>query len=105
MYECRNDMDIFADLAARLGIDDYHEKTEEQWLRELTADAVDDFDAFAENGVARLAPPRDAVAFARQIRDPGTHKVTTPSGKIEIYSMALAAQPDPHRLGAIPPIP
>jgi anaerobic selenocysteine-containing dehydrogenase len=28
MYECRNDMDIFADLAVRLGIDDHHEKTE-----------------------------------------------------------------------------
>jgi anaerobic selenocysteine-containing dehydrogenase len=56
MYECRNDMDIFADLAARLRINDYHEKTEEQWLRELTADAVDDFDAFAENSVARFAP-------------------------------------------------
>jgi anaerobic dimethyl sulfoxide reductase subunit A len=72
MYECRNDMDIFADLAARLGINDYHEKTEEQWLRELTADAVDDFDAFAANGVARFAPPRDAVVFAAQIRDPDT---------------------------------
>src|SRR5882672_4811302 len=46
MYECRNDMDIFADLAARVGINDYLEKTEMEWLRELTADAVDDFDAF-----------------------------------------------------------
>src|SRR5438445_566349 len=61
MYECRNDMDIFADLAGRLGINDYHEKTEEQWLRELTADAVDDFEAFARNGVARFAPAEDAA--------------------------------------------
>ena len=105
MYECRNDMDIFADLGVRLGINDYHEKTEAEWLRELTADAVDDFDAFARNGVARFAPPRDAVAFAAQIRDPDTTKFTTPSGKIEIYSMALAARPDPYGLGAIPPIP
>ncbi len=37
MYECRNDMDIFADLAARVGINDYAEKTEMEWLRELTS--------------------------------------------------------------------
>ncbi|MCX7363334.1 MAG: molybdopterin-dependent oxidoreductase, partial [Alphaproteobacteria bacterium] len=67
MYECRNDIDIFADLAARVGINDYNDKTEEQWLRELTRDAVDDFDAFTEQGVARFAAPKDAVAFAAQI--------------------------------------
>ena len=55
MYECRNDMAIFADLAARLGINDYDDRTEEQWLRELTKGAVDDFEAFRENGVARFA--------------------------------------------------
>lgn len=105
MYECRNDMDIFADLAARLGINDYDDRTEEQWLRELTRDAIDDFDAFAEKGVARFAPPQDAVAFAAQIRAPDTHGFSTPSGKIEIYSMTLAAKPDPYGLGIIPPIP
>ncbi|MEA2851798.1 MAG: anaerobic dimethyl sulfoxide reductase subunit, partial [Rhodospirillaceae bacterium] len=105
MYECRNDMDIFADLAARVGINDYAEKTEMEWLRELTQESVDDFDSFADKGVARFAPPKDAVAFAAQIRDPETHKFTTPSGKIEIYSMALAANPDPYGLGHIPPIP
>ena len=105
MYECRNDMAIFADLAARLGINDYDDRTEEQWLRELTRGAVGDFEAFRENGVARFAPPKDAVAFAAQIRDPDTHKFTTPSGRIEIYSMAMAAKPDPYGLGAMPPIP
>src|SRR5262249_22854469 len=28
MYECRNDMDIFADLAARVGINDFNDKSE-----------------------------------------------------------------------------
>ena len=42
------------------------------------------------------------MAFAAQIRDPEHHKFTTPSGKIEIYSMALAAKPDPYGLGAHP---
>ena len=38
------------------------------WLRELTGDAVDDFDAFAENGVARFAAPRGRGRF--RARDP-----------------------------------
>jgi len=105
MYECRNDIDIFADLAARVGIAGYSDKTEEAWLRALTKDAVDDFDAFADNGLARFAAPEDAVAFAAEIRDPERHKFTTPSGKIEIYSMALAAKPDPYGLGHISAIP
>ena len=42
------------------------------------------------------------MAFAPQIRDPERHKFTTPSGKIEIYSMALAAKPDPYGLGRHP---
>jgi len=103
--ECRNDFDICAELARRLGIDDYADHTEEQWLRELTRDTIDDFDTFREQGLARLPAPDDAVAFAREIRDPERHPFSTPSGKIEIYSMTLAANPDPYGLGAIPPIP
>jgi anaerobic dimethyl sulfoxide reductase subunit A len=105
MYECRNDLDIFAELAARVGINDYNERSEEQWLRTLTADAIGDFESFAENGVARFAAPKDAVAFAAQIRDPENHKFTTPSGRIEVYSTVLAAKPDFYGLGVMPPIP
>jgi anaerobic dimethyl sulfoxide reductase subunit A len=105
MYECRNDFDICAELARRLGLRDYSDKTEEQWLRELTKDTLDDFDTFREQGLARLPAPEDAVAFAREIRDPERHPFSTPSGKIEIYSMTLAAKPDPYGLGAIPAIP
>ncbi len=103
--ECRNDLDICAALAARLGIDGYNDKTEDAWLRELTREAIDDFETFRARGVARLPAPADAVAFAREIRDPERHPFSTPSGKIEIYSMTLAARPDPYGLGAIPPIP
>jgi anaerobic dimethyl sulfoxide reductase subunit A len=103
--ECRNDLDIFAELARRLGIAGYNDKTEEAWLRELTDGAIDDFDTFRARGLARLPGPDDAVAFAKEIRDPDRYPFTTPSGKIEIYSMALAANPDPYGLGAIPPIP
>ena len=103
--ECRNDLDICTELARRLGIQGYNDKTEEAWLRELTRDTIDDFGTFRASGLARLPAPDDAVAFAREIRDPDRHPFTTPSGKIEIYSMAIAANPDPYGLGAIPPIP
>jgi anaerobic dimethyl sulfoxide reductase subunit A len=102
---CRNDLDICADLATRLGIDGYNDKTEEAWLRELTHPTIDDFETFRERGVARLPAPDDAVAFAREIRDPDRHPFSTPSGKIELYSTTLAAKPDPYGLGVIPPIP
>src|SRR6266571_5741336 len=67
--------------------------------------AIDDYETFRSKGLARLPAPDDAVAFAREIRDPDRHPFTTPSGKIEIYSMSLAAKPDPYGLGPIPPIP
>src|SRR5262249_31207664 len=66
--ECRNDFDICAELARRLGIDDYSDKSEEQWLRELTRDTIDDFETFRARGLARLPVPDDAVAFARETR-------------------------------------
>ena len=105
MYECQNDIDIFGELSRRVGINGYNDKSEADWLRDLTADAVDDFDSFTEQGVARFPAPPDVVAFAKQIRDPEKHRFSTPSGKIEIYSTVLAADPNPYGLGVIPPIP
>jgi anaerobic dimethyl sulfoxide reductase subunit A len=103
MYECRNDIDIFDELSRRIGINGYNTKTEAQWLRDLTTPAIDDFDTFAEQGVARFPAPADAVAFARQIRE--GERFNTPSGKMEVYSEVLAANPNPYGLGIIPPIP
>src|SRR5262249_12269747 len=60
MYECRNDIDVFADLAGRLGIEGFNDKSEREWLKELTRDAVDDFEAFEARGLARLPAPDDA---------------------------------------------
>ena len=105
MYECRNDIDIFAELSHRLGIEGYNDRQELDWLQDLTADAVDDFEAFVEKGVARFPAPEDAVAFAKEIRDPDRCKFSTPSGKIEIYSIPLAKNSNPYGLGQIPPIP
>jgi len=105
MHECRNDIDILSDLAKRVGIEGFNNKSELEWLKEFTEDRVEDFDAFMEMGVARFPEPEDAVAFAKQIRDPEHHKFSTPSGKIEIYSTGLGENPDPFGLGEISAIP
>jgi anaerobic dimethyl sulfoxide reductase subunit A len=104
--ECRNDMDICADLAARLGLDGYNDKTDEAWLREFCAGTeIDDFEAFRRHGLARLPAPEDLVAFAREVRDPVQHPFSTSSGRIEVYSTSIAAKPDVYGLGAIPAVP
>ncbi len=105
MYECRNDIDIFADLAARVGIEGYNEKSELDWLKSFTKGPVEDFETFMREGVARFPAPADAVAFAAQIRDPETQPFSTPSGKIEVFSTTLAQNPDPYGLGTIPAVP
>jgi anaerobic dimethyl sulfoxide reductase subunit A len=106
MYECRNDVDICADLATRLGLGGYKRVDDVEWLREICLGTdIDDFDAFRERGLARLPAPEDPVAFADEVRDPAGHPFSTPSGKIEIYSISIAGNPDPHGLGRIPPIP
>src|SRR6266852_1910090 len=57
--ECRNDLDICAALAERLGIEGYNDKTEDEWLRELTKHAIDDYETFRAKGLARLPAPDD----------------------------------------------
>ncbi|MBT7862212.1 MAG: molybdopterin-dependent oxidoreductase [Gemmatimonadetes bacterium] len=106
MYECRNDLDICTDLAERLGIEGYNDKSDLEWLRQFCDDSpIDDFDAFREHGVIRLPDPEDAVAFTAQIHDPAQHSFNTPSGKIEIYATGLADNPDLNGLGATPAVP
>lgn len=106
MGECRNDLDICTDIAGRLGIVGYNDKSELDWLRELAdGSPIDDFATFSERGLARLPAPEDAVAFAAQVRDPERHAFSTPSGKIEIYSTTLATKPDVYGLGPVPAIP
>jgi anaerobic dimethyl sulfoxide reductase subunit A len=104
--ECRHDIDICAALARRLGLTEYPDKSEEAWLREFCAGTeIGDFETFRAQGLARLPAPEEAVAFAREVRDPERHPFSTPSGKIEIFAQTLAADPDPYGLGPIPPIP
>ena len=99
----RSDMDIFSDLASRMGLSGYDDKTDEQWLMEFVSATPDlpEYETFKKKGIHRLEQERPRVAFREQVEDPESHPFPTPSGKIEIYSHALAEMDDP----LVPPIP
>jgi len=101
--ETKSDLAIFTGLAARLGIPDYNDKSDEEWLREFAAATPDlpDYETFQREGVHRIPMSQPWVAFREQIEDPAHHPFPTPSGKIEIYSPQVAERRDP----LLPPLP
>ena len=100
--ECRNDIDILADIAARLGIEGYNDMTEDEWLKQLTSSSeIDDWDEFKERGFLKYKHETPHVAFQEQIEDIEANPFSTTSGKIEIYSQAIADLGEPD----VPPIP
>lgn len=107
LYESKSDFEICCELATRLDIEDYSDKTEDEWLREMfrsskvMADDIGDYDRFKEEGVRKIRFPEPLIAFEKQIKDPKNHPFPTPSGKIEIYSQRLADIND-SKLPAIP---
>lgn len=105
-YESKSDLEIATELAPRLGITGYSDKTEDEWLRQIVkvgeiAKHVDNYDEFKNKGVHKIELAESAIAFKKQIEDPENHPFPTPSGKVEIYSQRLADLNNPK----IPPIP
>ncbi|WP_059414390.1 molybdopterin-dependent oxidoreductase [Cupriavidus basilensis] len=102
--EARDDFEIFRGLAQRLGVlAEYAEGRDAgQWLRALYEEALPRahavgvelpaFDVFWEQGIVDFegtAPPRSFLQRFRE--DPAAHPLKTPSGKIEIWSEAIAS--------------
>ncbi len=90
--ETRTDLAIFTDLARRLGLKNYNDKSDQDWLKAFL-DATPHFPdrtQFRQKGVHRIALDRPWVAFQSQIENPKEHPFATPSGKIEIYSQKIA---------------
>lgn len=102
--DARSDYEIFSSLAARMG-QHYRfteDRSEEQWLRHLYAEAhsaaaaknvvLPDFNAFWAAGVLEIeqlniAPPMFSAFRLNPVSDP----LATPSGKIEIFSQTIAS--------------
>lgn len=102
--QARNELDIFADLAGRLGFRDAYteNRTDMDWLRHLyetarTAaakggDPLPEFDRFWEAGIIQLPPvAKPPVLFEKYRADPVANPLKTPSGRIEIYSEKIAS--------------
>lgn len=104
--ESKSDFQVCVELAPRLGIEDYSDKTEEEWLRwEMSGPGMEkyipDYDAFKKQGVYKFPPSGPTSSSQPPAEDTGTRSYPTPSGKIEIYSQSIADLNDPK----IPPIP
>lgn len=104
--ESKSHLEIGIALAEKLGLTDYNDKTEEEWLRGIVAGFqevanVPDYDNLKRQGVHKVRLAEPYVAFKKQIEDPANNPFPTPSGKIEIYSQQLADLNNPE----IPPIP
>ncbi len=98
----RNDFDIFADLAGRLGFRDRFTegRDETAWLHHLYEVSrqqaarhrieLPDFETFWAQGYAELPEPEQPfVLFEDFRRDPAAHPLKTPSGKVEIFSTTI----------------
>jgi len=101
--QARNDYDIFAGLAHRMGIgDSFTEgRTEDDWLRhlwdefreEVTEEGIElpEFDEFWSKGHVELPSTDEGrIHLAGFRNDPTGQPLATPSGKVEIYSDTIA---------------
>jgi len=100
--EAQSDYAIFSALAKRVGCDTaYTEGRDEmEWLRHLygrwrerlrTNTEVPDFDGFWDTGFFQLPRRADDYVMLAEFRaDPQSKKLSTPSGRIELYSERIA---------------
>lgn len=103
--EARDDYEIFAELAERLGArEEFTEGRDvESWLRIMYAGArqtaasigqdLPEFERFWSNGVAMLppTPPQEQTDLLAAYRaDPDANRLGTPSGRIELFSETVA---------------
>jgi biotin/methionine sulfoxide reductase len=102
--EARNDYWIFAALSRRLGVEATFtdRRSEEDWIRHLydiartraqaAGMSLPDFDTFWRSGPVLLPEPNDQPPLFSAFRhDPDTHRLPTPSGRIEIFSQRIAS--------------
>ena len=106
--EVRSDIDIFRDLAARLGLPQpFAGISEEDGIRMMVDGMGDvvgeiaDFQTFKREGVHKMKLSGPQLCFKAEIEDPGKHPFPTLSGKIEIYSKVLAGLNN----AEVPPVP
>lgn len=104
--ESKSQLDICEALAKKLGIDDYNDKTDVEWIKSWLsklseAAGVPEYDALKKQGIYRLKRPKTPAPMGKEQDASEVTLLPTPSGKIEIYSEMIAKMDNP----LIPPIP
>ncbi|MDO8490886.1 MAG: molybdopterin-dependent oxidoreductase [Dehalococcoidia bacterium] len=104
--ESRSQLQICEALAEKLGITDYNDKTDEEWVKSIVAklpgeEGFQDYRTLKSHGVHKLKSAEPVVGFKKEIDDPEHNPFPTRSGKIEIYSERVAEMNHP----LIPPVP
>jgi anaerobic dimethyl sulfoxide reductase subunit A len=100
--ECKSHFEICVELARRLGITNYTDKTEEEWLKQIVEGSeIPDYETFKKEGIYKIPLDGPYIPFKKQVMDPNRNPFPTPSGKIEIYSQQLADMNSPE----VPPVP
>ncbi|WP_437888157.1 dimethylsulfoxide reductase subunit A [Phytobacter sp. V91] len=98
-FECKTIYEMTSEVAKRMGVEQAFTegRTQEEWLRhihEQSRQAIPDlpsFEAFRRQGIFKQRDPEGHhVAYKAFRDDPAGNPLTTPSGKIEIYSSELA---------------
>ena len=99
--ETKSDLEIFSELARRLNLQGYNDRSDEEWLRSFVEATPDlpAFEAFKAKGFHEIGLAQPWVAFRDQVDKGGPFP--TPSGRIEIFSEKIAEMNNP----LLPPIP
>jgi len=111
--ECKSDYRICAELAELLGIgDDFTEGRDERaWVRycldefrRIRFPELPTLEEFIDQNLGAWTRPvlRPAISFENFRRDPERFPLTTPSGKIEIFSKQLYDLGRPEQIPAVP---
>ena len=116
-FECKTLYEMTSEIARRMGVGEQFTEGRDQegWLRHLYArsrqaiPALPDFDTFRQQGIFKQRDPEGHhVAYQAFRSDPAASPLSTPSGKIEIYSAQLAdiaarwTLPDGDRIDPLP---
>ncbi|MFC1886017.1 molybdopterin-dependent oxidoreductase [Thermodesulfobacteriota bacterium] len=103
--ESKSQLDICSAIAEKLGIDDYNDKTDLEWVQSFLsklseAAGVPEYDDLKTQGIHRLKPQKTPVPLGKENDASERAQLRTPSGKIELYSEIAAKMNHP----LIPPI-
>ena len=104
--ESKSQMEICQALALKLGISDYGDKSDEEWVKDIVtriSEEVDlpDYDSLRKQGIYQIKSNKPEGAGQQESENPKSPSFRTPSGKIEICSEIAARINDP----LIPAIP